>query len=389
MNIETLVQKLDSENEIALLDLRNMDDFEASRIDTPGKYSTINAPFSEMKRLYPSNDLAEVAKVFAENELGEILDPKQPVIAVCYKGITSEIVSSSLQSLGYQADGLDGGIEAWNNFYQFRPVHESAEFSLYQVNRPARGCLSYVLISDAQAALIDPLRHGSEYIKFVESKGAKITFVFDTHGHADHISGGPALAEELNVPYYLHPYDAIHPIDVLPAKIAFEPVMGGQTIALGEIKFMVHHIPGHTLGNLALQISDQFLLAGDSLFINSISRPDLGGKGEPWAKLHYASLRKLLNLPDSMLVLPGHSSDLSEVNADGLIASTLDQLKKDNHSLQMVQGDVEKFVQFILDSLPEFPEQYIDIKRINAGLLEVNDLTAVELETGKNICALG
>ena len=68
------------------------------------------------------------------------------------------------------------------------------------------------------------------------------------------------------------------------------------------------HIPGHTLGNVAYLVDDRYLFTGDSIFIESIARPDLGGKGDTWAPLHYHSLRRLLELPDDTVVLPAHFS---------------------------------------------------------------------------------
>ena len=87
-------------------------------------------------------------------------------------------------------------------------------------------------------------------------------------------------------------------------------------------------------------------------------------------------------------VRPAHFASLKEENEDGFYAAPLGELKKVNDGLLMVQKGEEDFVDYILSSLPKFPEEYVDIKRVNAGLLEAGEAKASELELGKNICAL-
>ncbi len=165
-----------------------------------------------------------------------------------------------------------------------------------------------------------------------------------------------------------------------------------MTFRLGEAMLKVLHIPGHTLGNTAflLEGKRRYLFTGDSIFIVSIARPDLGGRGETWSPLWYDTLtQKLLTLPEDVLVLPGHFSQHKEARADGVFAAPLGQLKQSNADLRraMTSGR-DDFVAWMLSNLPEFPPQYVDIKRVNAGLLVPDAAQADELELGKNICAL-
>ncbi len=88
----------------------------------------------------------------------------------------------------------------------------------------------------AKALVIDPLRHLHPYLELAQEKGFKIESVMDTHGHADHISGGTALAAESGAPYHLHPYDAIHPMDVLPATIPYNAIRDGQIFKVGQVR---------------------------------------------------------------------------------------------------------------------------------------------------------
>jgi glyoxylase-like metal-dependent hydrolase (beta-lactamase superfamily II) len=99
--------------------------------------------------------------------------------------------------------------------------------------------------------------------------------------------------------------------------------------------------------------------------------------------------KKLLTLPDDVLVLPGHFSQHKEARTDGVFAATLGELKETNEDLRRAMtGSKDEFVAWMLANLPEFPPQYVDIKRVNAGLLHPDEEKANELELGKNICAL-
>jgi len=220
-------------------------------------------------------------------------------------------------------------------------------------------------------------------------KGFTIATIIDTHGHADHISGGTLLSARTGAPYYLHPYDAIHPMDVLPATISYEYIREGQRFPVGRHELTALHIPGHTLGLVAFRLGDRYLFTGDSIFIRSIARPDLGGKADSWAPLHGRSLRRLLALPGAIQVLPGHFSGLDEGDDSGRFCASLDDLKKRNEGLIALQQRGEDgFVRYLLESLPNFIPEYVDIKRVNAGLLSPNKDDATTLETGKNVCAL-
>jgi glyoxylase-like metal-dependent hydrolase (beta-lactamase superfamily II) len=189
--------------------------------------------------------------------------------------------------------------------------------------------------------------------------------------------------------YHLHPYDAIHPMDILPATIPYQAIRDGQVFSVGQVKLEALHIPGHTLGLVALRIGDRYLFTGDSICIGSIARPDLGGKAETWAPLHTRSLRKLMKLPGGITILPGHFSSLAEENEANLFAGTLDDLKRHNPGLQVLERETEEgFVRYLLENLPPFLPEYVDIKRVNAGLLAPSEDQAATLELGKNVCAL-
>jgi glyoxylase-like metal-dependent hydrolase (beta-lactamase superfamily II) len=380
--------RLDKREKLFMVDVRNRDEFETWKIESAEKIPTLNIPYFEMLEQGGKEDMIDSVVAYAEQSLVRQLPKDQPIAVVCAKGGTSAFVAEGLRKLGYSAINLEGGMTAWGNFYEFKTVTESSLLSVYQISRPARGCLSYLIVSDGEALVIDPLRHTEKYLDFAREKRATIKLVLDTHGHADHISGGRALADKANASYYLHPYDGIHPLDVLPAKINYEFLRDGQEFSVGKAKLKAIHIPGHTLGNLAFLLDEKMLFTGDSIFVESIARPDLGGHGETWAPIHYRSLRKILELPETILILPGHFSSPRETNPQGLYLATLGALKKKNEGLVMVQKSESEFVSYILASLPTFPSQYVEIKRVNAGLSTPDEEKASELELGKNICAL-
>jgi glyoxylase-like metal-dependent hydrolase (beta-lactamase superfamily II)/rhodanese-related sulfurtransferase len=379
---------LDGDQELFIVDVRNRDDYARSRIEGRRPIPDVNVPYFEVLETGDSDDLAQIFADYAAQAWKDLLPRHGLILVVCAKGGTSAIAAEGLQRLGYNAVNLAGGMQAWGDFYDRKAVVQTEALSIYQVMRPARGDLSYILVSGQEALVVDPNRHIEQYGDFLTANQLSLVAVLDTHGHADHISGGRALADRTGSEYYLHPYDAIHPIDVLPATMDYEPLREGQEIRFGAARLTVLHIPGHTLGNLAFLVNDTYLLSGDSIFIQSIARPDLGGRGDTWAPLHYRSLARLTQLPDHVTVLPGHFSTAVEANAEGTYAATLGLLKRENDGLQMVARGEQAFVAYILASLPTFPPQYVDIKRVNAGLLHPDEEKASELELGRNVCAL-
>lgn len=385
---QELKHALDTAQDLYIIDLRNRDEFANGQIEGRQPIPTINVPYFEVLETGETDDIAQIFADYAAKEWQSILPASAQILVVCAKGGTSALAAEGLQRLGYNALSLAGGTQAWGNFYDRKVVAQQGDLTIYQVMRPARGDLSYVLVSGGEAVVVDPNRHLEPYTDLLTAQKLRVAAVLDTHGHADHISGGRALADLTGSEYHLHPYDAIHPLDVLPATIAYEPLREGQTIRFGTSRLDVLHIPGHTLGNLAFLVDGTYLLSGDSIFIQSIARPDLGGRGDTWAPLHYRSLSRLVALPDQVVVLPGHFSVPAEANAEGTYAAELGRLKAENEGLQVVAKGEQAFVEYILASLPTFPPQYVEIKRVNAGLVTPDEEKASELELGRNICAL-
>jgi glyoxylase-like metal-dependent hydrolase (beta-lactamase superfamily II)/rhodanese-related sulfurtransferase len=370
--LDEMIERGDS---FLLLDVRNQDEFERWKIEGRNPFETVHIPYFQ----------------FIEDEDGSVnrVPKGKLVVVVCAKGGSSEYVADVLRQRGYDAVNLEGGMIAWGNYYRVRRIGAVKDVALYQIIRVARGDLAYAVVSNGEGILIDPTRHIEQYTNLAEREGFRIVGIFDTHAHADHISGGPKLAKALGVPYFLHPYDGIHPIDMLPATIEYEYLKDGFTFKFGNATLEGIHIPGHTLGNMAFLVNDRYLFTGDSIFIVSVARPDLGGRGQEWAPIHYESLyKKLLVLPDETLVFPAHFATASrEGRPDGTFYDTLGNIKR-NNPREYQSPSKEAFVEFMLSTLPVFPPQYVDIKRVNAGLLVPDEEKAQELELGKNVCAL-
>jgi glyoxylase-like metal-dependent hydrolase (beta-lactamase superfamily II) len=130
-----------------------------------------------------------------------------------------------------------------------------------------------------------------------------------------------------------------------------------------------------------------FLFTGDGIFIHSIGRPDLMGKGEPWAEMLYDSLTTRLaeTLAKNPIILPAHFQYFSEQNGEGLFNRDYEQLKVENPYLRPMER--REFVKLILADIPEAPEEYLEILRINHAFLDVSDDVAQTLEAGKNLCS--
>ncbi len=373
---------------LLILDVRNQEDVENWRVEGPHPVPTIHIPYFELLDLDDEEDLDAAVVRGIQGRLADDLPQDRPILTVCGEGHTSAHLAEGLRGLGYHAVNLEGGMEAWGDLYIERTILEEAAYTLIQINRPARGDLSHMVVSKGEAAVIDPSRHIELYERLAEQQGARVTQVLDTHAHADHISGGPGLARRNGAPYHLHPYDAIHPMDMLPARISYTPLAHDATIQVGEARLRPIHVPGHTLGMVALLLEETHLLSGDSIFLESIARPDLGGAAEAWTPLLHASLLQLLALPAATRILPGHAVDPSVADAQGRFCAELGQLHRRNKGLQEADRGLERFRSYILGSLPHFPDAYIEIKRINLGLSQPEEPEARRLEVGKNACAL-
>ena len=162
------------------------------------------------------------------------------------------------------------------------------------------GCASY-LIGDfgaGEAFVVDPAYEIGPYLEAAEEEGVRIVRVLETHTHADHVSGRGRLALEHGVPVSIHP--------LAEPEYPFDPLEDGQVLHVGSVAIRVMHTPGHRPEHCAFVVDERLVLTGDSLFVGDAARPDLAVEAREGAEVLFHSLRRLVALPDSVEVYPGH-----------------------------------------------------------------------------------
>jgi hydroxyacylglutathione hydrolase len=223
------------------------------------------------------------------------------------------------------------------------------------------GCAAYLFGCGGlgKCAVVDAPEHDVDsYLAFAAAKGMQITHVIDTHVHADHRSGGPALAGTSGAAYCLH--------ESADVALPFEPLHDGQEIELGNTRVKVLHTPGHTPESVCLVVTDLrrgadpwFVLTGDTLFVGAVGRPDLPGRArENAAELYHSLHAKLLSLPDDVEVYPGHfSGSVCGAGMSGKPSSTVAFEKRWNPLLSKTRDE-------FVGALAEVPPKPAGMERI-------------------------
>ena len=207
------------------------------------------------------------------------------------------------------------------------------------------GCLSeaaYYIESNGEAVIIDPLRETEPYIKMAEARGAKIKYIFETHFHADFVSGHIDLAEKTGAQIVYGP----------TAKTGYKIIEAedGQMFNIGKLQMKVLHTPGHTPESSCFLLFDEHgvehsIYTGDTLFIGDVGRPDLAQKtgeitAEDMAGALYDSLRtKIMPLPNNITVYPAHGAGSAcGKNMSSETSALLGDQKETNYAL----GDISR-----------------------------------------------
>src|SRR6266540_1780208 len=246
-----------------------------------------------------------------------------------------------------------------------------------QVRRTGKGCLSYLIGADGEAAVIDAAVDAEVYLDLARQEGWRISAVLDTHIHADHLSRSGALAEQSGATLYLPAQERI--------TFSFSPLVEGDTLAIGSARLTALHTPGHTAESTSYLLDEQALFTGDTLFLNAVGRPDLhADQVAARARAHalYASIQRLLALPPETLVLPGHTSAPIPFDRQP-IAATLDQVHAATALLRVSEGE---FVEALLARIPPTPPNHARIIELNEAGASVDNPT--HLEAGANRCAI-
>ena len=232
------------------------------------------------------------------------------------------------------------------------------------------GCLSeaaYYIESDGEAAIIDPLRETEPYITMSEKNGTQIKYIFETHFHADFVSGHIDLAKKTGATIVYGP----------GAKTNYEikEAFDGEFFQIGKIKLKVLHTPGHTLESSCYLLLDEegkeyALFTGDTLFIGDVGRPDLAIKSdltqEDLAGMLYDSLQdKIIPLSDNVLIYPAHGAGSAcGKNISDEKSSTVGDQKKFNYALQAQTKEafIKKVTTGILPAPQYFAKTQCSIK---------------------------
>lgn len=370
MTAEQLTRKIVNKEQLLILDVRNTADYNDWKIEGDS-IQTFNIPYFELL-----DGIDEAVR--------QLTDGKK-VLVVCAKEGSSQFVAQQLVDAGCtEVYYLQGGMKAWSEYLVPVKIGDLNDGgAVYQFVRIGKGCLSYMIVSDGEAVVVDALRMTDAYIQFAINNNVSIKHTIDTHLHADHISGSRKLALEAGAAYWLPSKDAI--------EVAFDynALEEGKQIAVGAATITIQPIysPGHTIGSSSLIVDGKYLLSGDSLFITSIGRPDLAGKAEDWVNdLRTTLYSKYRSLSENLIVLPAHFGKYTELGEAGQVAARLGDLFVSNPGLN-IRGE-DAFRQAVTRNLPPLPNAYEQIRQINMGKMLPSPEEQRDMEIGPNRCAI-
>jgi glyoxylase-like metal-dependent hydrolase (beta-lactamase superfamily II)/rhodanese-related sulfurtransferase len=345
-----------------LLDVREPDEFKEWNIE-----GSVNIPLSKLAS--------------SKESITDIPKDKR-IVTICPHGNRSMVAKYLLERYGFNVGNMEGGLKSWSTSLEdaYREFGiNKGKVRLYQIRRIGKGCMSYIVESDGDAAIIDPVYPIEYYLSKVSEIGAKVTKVFDTHQHADHVSAAVELSEKTGSKLCLSGYEQYDQMS--------NPLHHGSLEKIGSVEMNVIHTPGHTDGSLALLLQENdvsLLFTGDTLFVEGVGRPDLRDKSREFSEKLYDTLHhKILSLPDNILVFPSHTDKYTK--AGEMISADLGWLKK-NAKLLRLQKD--KFVERIVSQTMATPPNYRQIISINGGKVPVPETSSdiFELEFGPNRC---
>jgi glyoxylase-like metal-dependent hydrolase (beta-lactamase superfamily II) len=369
MTAKEVAKKVINKESFFILDVRNEDAYQDWKVEGEN-IQYLNIPYFDL--------LDGVEEILPQ------LPHDKEVLVVCAKEGSSIMIADMLSEEGRTVSYLQGGMKAWSEHLEPIKVGDLKDGGeLYQFVRLGKGCLSYMVVSNGEAAIIDATRTTDVYTDFAQEIDAAIIHVFDTHLHADHISGGRKIAEATNAMYWLPPKDA------QAVTFNYQPLEEGQDVTIGNttIKIQPVYSPGHTIGSTSFIVDESYLLSGDILFIDSIGRPDLAGFAEDWVEdLRETLYTRYKELSDELIVLPAHFMIIEELNDDGSVSEKLGKLFEKNHGLNI--EDEAAFREMVTGNLPPQPNAYQEIREMNMGKITPDEEKQREMEIGPNRCAV-
>jgi len=230
------------------------------------------------------------------------------------------------------------------------------------------GCLSeaaYFVESDGEAIVIDPIRDTEEYLQLAKARNSTIKYIFETHFHADFVSGHLDLTNKTGAPIIFGPNTE--------ANFPFHLALDRETFQIGKVTLEVIHTPGHTLESTCYLLRDEngkpyCLFSGDTLFVGDVGRPDLSSGNlskEELAGIMYETIQnKILPLPDDVIIYPAHGAGSScgkSLGAEN--KSTIGEQKKSNYALRAQSK--QEFITSVTEGLTEAPVYFEINAKIN------------------------
>ena len=263
-----------------------------------------------------------------------------------------------------------------------------------QFEVPGLAQYSYVLSSEGQAIVIDPMRDFDRYTEYATEQGVAIKYVTETHIHADFASGALSLAEAVGAELALSSYEQ----EPYHYSMKHHALRDGDALHVGKLRLVALHTPGHTPEHLSFVLFDEerdasqplALFSGDFLFVGSLGRPDLLGEEAKQALAHelYRSLHKrIASLPDGIQLYPGHGA--GSLCGAGMSERPESTLGYERLSQPLFKLEEQSFVCEILASVPPMPSYYPRMKELNAkGASSVADLPGKVALTPARVSAL-
>jgi glyoxylase-like metal-dependent hydrolase (beta-lactamase superfamily II)/rhodanese-related sulfurtransferase len=396
ISVQNLKESIDEgklkRDEILLLDVREPDEFKEWNIE-----GSKNVPLSQIT-----------------NSLNEMTKDKE-IVTICPLGNKSGMVTFMLQRQGYNVKTLEEGLKGWSSTFEhsshYYRIRNGQNVKVVQIRKIGKGCMSYIVSlentntttinnkinnnTENDVIVIDPVFPVNEYIRIANTEfgnGARITKVFDTHLHADHVSSARDLASKTDAQLYLSSYEDY-------SQEGYQKQNKKQCIFLKEgdistlekinksIGLKIIHTPGHTAGGLCFLIGERLLLTGDTLFVDSIGRPDLKDKAEEFASLLYDTLyNKIFNLQnkEDILVFPTHTNKI--IDKDEILSDNLANIQKKVEYLNLSKNN---FIKKLSSLTMPTPPQFKAIIAMNKGEKEILSVQEIqELEMGPNRCSI-
>jgi glyoxylase-like metal-dependent hydrolase (beta-lactamase superfamily II) len=362
LDADTLRDWLDAHKPVTVLDIRTDDDYVQWAI--PGSVH-INA--------YESLRNGQVGALAKAN-----LPQDRPVVIICNAGRVSRTAAALLAERGFDARWLAGGMKAWTLAWNTSRVPvDDPSIDIIQVRRTGKGCLSYVLGSDEQAAVVDPSVSTEVYLAIARERGWSIRFVLETHVHADHVSRARALAQRVGATLLMPKQERV--------TFAFKPLADEDVVSIGKASLTALHTPGHTNESMCFLLNGSVLFTGDTLFTNGVGRPDLHAADVDATRRRaaslYASLNRLRRLSPKLVVLPAHTSEPTAFDGRAVAAP----LKEIDAWLNGWLTSESTFVDRVTSHVPT-PPNFARIVSLNESGELPDDTT--ELEAGANRCAV-